>query len=126
MAHFAELDENNIVLRVIVVNNEDIIDDNGIEQEQKGIDFCVNLLGGVWKQTSYNGKIRKNYAGVGYKYDQDLDGFIPPQVFASWLLNEKTCQWVAPIDMPTDGKSYYWNEQVLSWTEITPFEGVTE
>ncbi len=88
MAHFAELDQNNIVLRVIVVNNEDIIDSNGIEQEQKGIDFCVNLLGGIWKQTSYNGTIRKNYAGVGYEYDKDLDAFIPPKPFASWLLDK--------------------------------------
>ena len=118
MAHFAKL-ENNIVTQVIVVANQDILDENGQENEQKGIDFCSNLLGGTWIQTSYNGKIRKNYAGVGYKYDADLDAFIPTQPFASWVLDEKTAQWKAPIDMPTDGKRYSWDEDTTSWIEVT-------
>jgi hypothetical protein len=95
LAHFAKL-ENNVVTQVIVVSNQDILDENGQENEQKGIDFCSNLLGGTWLQTSYNGNIRKNYAGVGYKYDAALDAFIPPQPFASWTLNNETAQWEAP------------------------------
>ena len=117
MAHFAQL-ENNIVINVIVVANEIIVDENGNESEQKGIDFCSNLLGGTWKQTSYNAKIRKNYAGIGYKYDPILDAFIPPQPFASWILDEKTAQWKAPVDMPKDDKRYTWNEETQSWDVI--------
>ena len=118
MAHFAQT-ENNIVTKVIVVSNQDIIDENGQESEQKGIDFCSNLLGGTWKQTSYNGRIRKNYAGIGYTYNESLDAFIPPKPFNSWILVEDTCQWKAPVDMPTDGKMYSWDEDTLSWKEIT-------
>jgi hypothetical protein len=117
MAHFAQL-ENNIVTQVIVVANQDILDENGQENEQKGIDFCSNLLGGTWKQTSYNGRIRKNYAGIGYTYDEGRDAFIPPKSFNSWLLDETTCQWKAPIDMPTDDKRYTWDEDILNWVEI--------
>ena len=117
MAHFAQL-ENNIVKQVIVVANQDILDENGQESEQKGIDFCSNLLGGTWKQTSYNGNIRKNYAGVGYTYDKGRDAFIAPKPFASWLLNESTAQWKAPVDYPTDNKKYTWNETTTSWVEV--------
>jgi len=117
MAHFAKL-ENNIVTQVIVVANQDILDEQNQENEQKGIDFCSNLLGGTWKQTSYNGKIRKNYAGVGYKYDEILDAFIPPQPFTSWTLDESTAQWKAPVDYPADG-IYTWNEETTSWIAIT-------
>ena len=117
MAHFAQI-ENNIVTQVIVVANQEIIDENGQESEQKGIDFCSNLLGGTWKQTSYNGKIRKNYAGVGYTYDENLDAFIPIKPFASWLLNTDACHWYAPVAMPSDGKLYKWDEDVLNWVEI--------
>ena len=113
MAHFAQL-ENNIVTKVIVVSNQDILDENGQENEQKGIDFCSNLLGGTWIQTSYNGNIRKNYAGVGYIYDETLDAFVPSKPFNSWVLNETTCQWKAPVDMPTEGR-YTWNEATTSW-----------
>jgi hypothetical protein len=116
MAHFAQL-ENNIVTKVIVVSNQDILDENGQENEQKGIDFCSNLLGGTWIQTSYNGRIRKNYAGVDYTYDETLDAFIAPKPFNSWILEETTAQWKAPIEMPTDGKLYSWNEETLTWTE---------
>ena len=117
MAHFAQL-ENNVVTKVIVVSNQDILDENGQESEQKGIDFCSNLLGGTWKQTSYNGNIRKNYAGIGYTYDEGRDAFIAPKPFASWVLDETTCQWKAPVAMPTDDKRYLWDEETTSWLEI--------
>jgi hypothetical protein len=96
MAHFAELNTSNIVKKVIVVNNNELLDKNNVEQEQKGIDFCVNLFGGAWIQTSYNKKIRKNYAGVGFLYDPIRDAFLPPKPHESWVLNEETCQWEAP------------------------------
>jgi len=117
MAHFAQL-ENNIVTNVIVVANETIIDENGNESEQKGIDFCSNLLGGTWIQTSYNGKIRKNYAGIGYIYDETRDAFIAPKPFNSWVLDETTCQWKAPVDYPTDEGIFIWNEETLTWKEL--------
>ena len=118
MAHFAKL-ENNIVIQVIVVANQNILDENGQELEQKGIDFCSNLLGGTWLQTSYNGSIRKNYAGVGYTYDEGRDAFIAPKPFNSWVLDETTAQWKAPVDMPTDDKRYTWNETTTAWDEVT-------
>ena len=120
MAHFAKL-ENNVVTQVIVVSNQDILNEQGQESEEKGIDFCSNLLGGTWKQTSYNGNIRKNYAGIGYTYDEGRDAFIPPKPFASWVLNETTCQWRAPVDMPSDAsmdKRYSWDEATTSWKEL--------
>jgi hypothetical protein len=119
MAHFAQLDENNVVLQVIVVNNSDCFNGNGIESEAVGVAFCQSLLGGNWKQTSYNGNIRKNYAGVGYTYDEQRDAFIPPQPYASWTLDEKTCLWNPPIPMPTDDKRYTWHEATTSWIEVT-------
>ena len=118
MAHFAELDETNVVTNVIVVHNNELLDENGNESEQKGIDFCVNLLGGTWKQTSYNATFRKNYAIIGGVYDPIRDAFIAPQPFPSWLLNETTFQWEAPVPYPTDGKDYYWDETTLSWIEV--------
>jgi hypothetical protein len=114
MAHFAQT-ENNIVTRVIVVDNKDTSNEEGVEIEQIGIDFCSNLLGGTWKQTSYNGNIRKNYAGIGYAYDEGRDAFIAPKPYNSWILDETTCQWKAPVDMPTDDKRYSWNEETLAW-----------
>ena len=117
MAHFAKL-ENNVVTQVIVVSNQDILDEQGQESEEKGIAFCSNLLGGTWKQTSYNGNIRKNYAGIGYTYDEGRDAFIPPQPFNSWVLNEVTCQWKAPVDYPTDDAIYTWNEEITSWDKV--------
>lgn len=115
MAHFAELDANNVVLRVIVVDNKDTADVNGIEKEYIGAAFCEKLFGGTWKQTSYNGNKRKNYAGIGYTYDDQRDAFIPPKTYASWVLDEATCQWKAPVDMPTDGQMYSWDEATTSW-----------
>ena len=115
MAHFAEL-ENNIVTRVVVVHNNELLDGNGIEQEANGIAFCQSHFGTPnWLQTSYNGNIRKNYASIGHTYDPNRDAFIPPKPFASWLLNEDTCQWVSPVSYPTDGKRYNWNEETVSW-----------
>ena len=122
MAHFAELDENNIVSRVIVVSNADTSDVNGVEREEIGVAFCRSLFGAstIWKQTSYNGNFRKNYAGIGYSYDASRDAFIPPKPFPSWVLNEQTCLWDAPVARPGDGKVYVWNEPTISWIEVTP------
>lgn len=114
MAHFAELGEDNIVLRVIVVNNEELMVD-GEESEAKGAQFCRDLLGGVWKQTSYNGNFRKNYAGTGYTYDSGRDAFIPPKPFNSWILNEETCLWEAPVPRPSGDTMYVWDEDTTSW-----------
>ena len=118
MAHFCELDENNVVTRVIVVANKDTADANGNESESIGVAFCQRLLGGNWKQTSYHGNIRKNYAGVGYTYDAAIDAFVPPQPYPSWVLNSDTAQWEAPVPMPTDGKMYSWDEATQSWVEV--------
>lgn len=117
MAHFAELGENNIVLRVIVVDNKDTQDTHGVEQEEIGAEFCRRLLGGTWKQTSYNASIRKNYAGMGYTYDSERDAFIPPNPYPSWVLNEETCLWEAPTPKPQDDKFYNWDEATTSWVE---------
>jgi hypothetical protein len=118
MAHFAQLDENNVVTQVIVVNNNELLDENGVEQESKGIAFCQSLLGGNWKQTSYNSNIRKNYAGIGFTYDEGRDAFIAPKPYNSWSLNEDICIWEAPVSMPIDGKMYRWDEDTTSWVEI--------
>jgi len=110
MAHFAILNESNIVTRVEVINNAVLLDGDGVEQEQLGIDFLTSLYGaGNYKQTSYNKKIRKNYAGVGYTYDAVKDKFIKSKPFASWSLDEND-DWKAPITYPDDDKDYYWNE----------------
>ena len=120
MAHFAQLDENNVVLQVIVVNNSDCLDANGNEAESVGVAFCQSLLSGSWKQTSYNGNIRKNYAGIGYTYDAARNAFIPAKPYASWLLDETTCLWNSPTPMPQDDKDYRWDEPTLLWVEVTP------
>jgi hypothetical protein len=118
MAHFAQLDSNNVVTQVIVVGNKDTADANGVEKESIGVAFCERLFGGNWKQTSYNGSIRKNYAGIGYTYNVSLDAFVPPKPYASWVLNNDTAQWDAPTPMPTDGKKYSWDEATTSWVEM--------
>ena len=122
MAHFAEIDSDGTVLRVLVVAND---------QENRGQEFLANDLGlgGTWKKTSYNtiGGVhtsggtayRKNYAGIGYKYDATRDAFIPPKPYLSWELNEDSCLWEAPTPMPTDGKIYSWDEPTTSWKEVT-------
>ena len=118
MAHFAKLDENNVVTQVIVVANSDTSDASGVEKEHIGAAFCEKLFGGTWKQTSYNGNMRKNYAGIGFTYNADIDAFVPPQPFASWTLNNDTAQWEAPVAMPDDGQMYTWNEETTSWDLI--------
>jgi hypothetical protein len=119
MAHFAKLDDNNVVLAVHVVNN-DVITIDGVESEQAGIDFLISLYDHTnWKQTSYNGSMRKNYAGIGMTYDTSRDAFITPQPFGSWTLNEDTCRWEAPVTYPTDGKIYGWFEPNQQWIEVT-------
>jgi hypothetical protein len=121
MAYFAKLGTGNIVEKVISINNSVIKDANGVEQEQLGNDFINKLYNtrDVWKQTSYNNNIRKNYAGIGYHYDQARDAFIPPKPFNSWILNEDTCLWEAPVAMPTtqieENQYYSWNESIINW-----------
>ena len=115
MAHFAEIDDNNIVLRVIVVSNADTSTPDGTEIESIGVAFCQRLFGGNWKQTSYNGNLRTRYAGIGYTYNETLDAFIPPQPFPSWVLSPKTLDWEAPVPYPTDGERYSWNETTQAW-----------
>ena len=117
MAHFAQLDANNVVVQVIVVSNKDTSDANGVEKEHIGAAFCERLFGGTWKQTSYNGNIRKNYAGIGYTYNADKDFFAAPQPFPSWYLDTEA-QWKPPVSMPTDGKMYTWDEATTSWVEV--------
>lgn len=109
MSHFAELDENNVVLRVLVGDND---------MPNEGYDWFVENLGGRWVKTSYNGNIRKNFAGIGYTYDEQRDAFIPPKPFESWTLNEATCKWQSPIPYPQDGRIYNWNEELGQWVEI--------
>jgi hypothetical protein len=121
MSHFAELDANNVVLRVVVVANKDTSDANGVEKEHIGAAFLESVLGGTWKQTSYNGNIRKNYAGIGYTYDPALDEFVPPKPYPSWVLDENA-QWQAPVPMPDDGEMYSWDEDTQSWVH-NPVEG---
>jgi len=114
MAHFAKLGTGNIVERVEVVSNDIAT------TEQAGVDFLNNLYktSDVWKQTSYNNNIRKNYAGRGYIYDEDRDAFIPPKPFNSWVLNETTCRWEAPVAYPNDDQYYIWNEDTQSWNLV--------
>ncbi len=112
MAHFAELDENNIVTRVLVTDND---------APNEGYDWLIENLGGTWVQTSYNGNIRKNYAGIGFTYDLDRDAFISPKPYDSWLLVEETAQWEAPVPYPDDKLMYSWNEELTDW-EATEFE----
>lgn len=120
MAHFARLNEGNTVLQVIVVNNSELLDENGQESEAKGVAFCQSIFPETtWVQTSYNNNFRKNYAGIGYTYDPQRDAFIPPQPYNSWVLVEETCQWTAPVPRPTDGKNYRWDEPTVSWVELT-------
>ena len=129
MASFAKIGLNNKVIEVLSVHNEVLKDSNGIEQEVNGIDFLTKLTGyPLWIQTSYNTKggvhnnngipLRKNHAGIGYIYDETRDAFIPPKPFNSWILNESTCNWEAPIPIPNDvsiDKQYIWNESIINW-----------
>ncbi|NDF99457.1 MAG: hypothetical protein EB101_11185 [Chitinophagia bacterium] len=123
MAHFAQLDADNIVQQVIVLSN-DVCGEPTLDfpdTEAAGCAFIANTLklGDVWKQTSYNGNFRKQYAGIGYTYDAVRDAFIAPQPFPSWELNEDTCRWEAPVPYPTDDKPYRWDEDTQAWVEIS-------
>ena len=118
MAHFAEIDENNIVLRVIVVNNNELLNELSIEDETKGKTFCSNLFGGSWIQTSYNNNFRKNFAGIGYTYDENRDAFVPIKPYKAWVLDSDTCHWNAPINLPADHETvnYTWDSDTNNWT----------
>jgi hypothetical protein len=129
MASFAKIGLNNKVIEVLSVHNNELKDSNGIEQEVNGIDFLTKLTGwSIWKQTSYNTiggvhklggtPLRKNHAAIGYTYDEDRDAFIPKKPFNSWILNETTCLWEAPVAKPNDGQKYNWNEQNQTWDLI--------
>ena len=123
MASFAKIGLNNKVIEVLSVHNNELKDSNGVEQEVNGIDFLTKLTGwAIWKQTSYNNNFRKNHAGIGYTYDEDRDAFIPKKPYNSWVLNETTCLWEAPVIKPEltqeqiDNESYYtWNEETTTW-----------
>jgi hypothetical protein len=123
MAHFAKIGLNSKVIDVVTVHNNELLDANGVEQEVNGINFLTQLTGwSIWKQTSYNGNIRKNFAGIGYTYDEDRDAFIPPKLYNSWILNEDTCRWEAPTPEPeltqeqiNNNNYYVWNETTQTW-----------
>ena len=117
MANFAQIDDNNVVIQVVVINNNELLDSDGNEQESLGIAFCKKLFGtNNWKQTSYNGSIRKNYAGIGYTFDEGRDAFIAPQPYPSWTLNEDTCQYECPVAYPdSEVENYVWNEEIVNW-----------
>ena len=124
MAHFAKLNSSNEVVHVSVVDNWNVTDGNGTEQEAIGVAYLESVHGVdpnfTWKQTSYNNNIRKNYAGIGYSYDAGRDAFISPKPYPSWVLLEETCRWEAPIPMPVEeGKMYRWDEATTSWLENT-------
>jgi len=124
MAHFAQLDENNVVTQVIVVSNNELLDANGVEREELGIAFCQRLFGGNWKQTSYNSNFRKRYAGIGHTYNAEHNAFIPAKPYNSWVLNTEELNWEAPVPFPADGgmgedkKRYAWDEDTTSWVEV--------
>ena len=126
MASFAKIGLNNKVMEVHSLHNNELKDSNGVEQEVNGIDFLTKLTGwAVWKQTSYNTSggvhklggtpFRKNHAGIGYIYDEDRDAFIPKKPYNSWILNEDTCLWEAPVALPDTENRYNWNEETISW-----------
>ena len=124
MAHFARLDQNNIVINVIKVNDNDCIDSQGQENEQIGIEFLKTLFGAdtQWRQTSYNSRIRKNYACIGYHYNADLDAFVSPAPYPSWIFNPDTCAWDPPMAPPadiTENQNYEWNEADQLWQQIS-------
>ena len=116
MASFAKIGLNNKVINVVNVNNNELLDADGVEQEVLGVQFLEGTTGwALWKQTSYNATIRKNFAGIGHTYDEGRDAFIPPKPFNSWVLDETTCVYNAPVAKPDDGNEYNWNEENQQW-----------
>ena len=115
MAHFAEIGLNNTVVRVIVVHNNELLDENGAESEAKGAAFCRTLLGGTWVQTSYNASMRHKFAQRGDLYSPDYDVFVRPQPFMSWTFDTDTLEWVPPVPYPDESKFYRWSETILNW-----------
>lgn len=115
MAHFAKIDTNNVVTQVIKVNNS-VLTVNGVENEALGAKFCSNLFEGTWIQTSYTGKIRKNFASKDFTYDRFRKVFVPKKPYASWILDENTCQWQAPKPLPDSTNTYVWDEKLVTWT----------
>jgi hypothetical protein len=118
MAHFAEVGVDNVVLRVLVVDNKELLDDQGQELEAFGKRFLRNIFGGTWVQTSYNGNFRKRFAAIGDTYDSQRDAFIKPKPFDSWTLNEDTCNWEAPVAYPDSTRAHQWNEETQEWEEL--------
>ncbi len=117
MAHFAKINSDNIVEQIVVVNNGDCGGGNFPQSEAVGQQFCINLFGeGTWKQTSYNSNFRKNFAGIGFTYDEFLDAFVSPKPYPSWILDENA-KWQPPVPYPENGK-YYWDEDSFSWIEV--------
>ncbi len=126
MAHFAELDENNIVTKVIVVHNNMVMDSDNQENEAKGVEFCSTLFGHTnWVQTSYNNNMRKQFAGIGYTYDSDSDVFVAPQPYPSWSLDDNN-DWQPPTPMPEDDNKYSWNEDTQNWDLVEPINDETK
>lgn len=120
MAHFAKLDNDNNVVEITVLANDVLLDEDGEEQEQLGLDFIASLgLDGRWVQCSYNRSIRAHYPARGFTYDEERDAFIPPKPFDSWVLDESTCLWTAPLPYPEDGANYTWNEELFAWELVT-------
>jgi hypothetical protein len=119
MAHFAEIDDKGIVLRVVVIANNETINQDGTESEEKGIEICNRLFGGNWVQTSYNGNFRGRFASIGGTYDSVNNVFIDASPYPSWKLNTETHYWEAPIAKPNDGRKYMWDESLISWRDIT-------
>ena len=115
VAHFAELDDSSTVIRIVVVADADTADENGVEVDSIGEQFCADLFGGTWKRTSYSGTYRQRFAGIGFTYDAARDAFISPQPFPSWTLNDSTTEWQAPTQAPM----HDWDEPTLSWVEVT-------
>ena len=118
MAHFAQINSDNVVTQVIVVSNDDCGGGEYPASDSVGAAFCTNLLGGTWKQTSYNNNFRKRYAGIGYTFNAELDAFVAPQPYPSWTLNTETADWEAPVARPTEG-NWTWNESTQQWDEVT-------
>ena len=118
MAHFAQINSDNVVTQVIVVSNNDCGGGNYPESDAVGAAFCTNLLGGTWKQTSYNNNFRKRYAGIGYTFNAEIDAFVAPKPYPSWTLNAETADWEAPVARPTEG-NWTWNESTQQWDELT-------